>query len=92
MTFLGKCLAIFVLMILPLGLFILFGYLIWRRIFKPDAYKFPFGKSGTDDQTHNYDDEYWYDTNGSSTRDQESEDGASWDLDDSGDDDTGSDD
>jgi len=87
MTLLGKLLAIFVFMVLPIGLFLLFGYFILRRIFKKDAYKSPFGKTGTNTHSFDHDDEFLHDSSGSSPGNNGSDDGASEDFGDSGDDD-----
>lgn len=54
-------------MILPIGLFLMFGYFILRRIFKKDAYKSPFRKTGERVHSFDHDDESWHDSNGSST-------------------------
>ena len=72
MTFLGKCLAIFVFMILPLGMFLMFGYFILRRIFKKDAYKTPFGKSRAGSHSSVHDDDDWIYEGGLSTDDDDS--------------------
>ena len=98
MTFLAKCLAIFVFMILPIGLFLVFGYFILRRVFKKDAYKSPFRKVGKRVHSYDHDDDSWHDSNGSSTGHHFSSGGsfsgagASGDFDDSAGGDAGGDD
>lgn len=89
MTFIVKFLAVIAFIILPIGLLMVFGYFIWRRIFKKHvAYKAPFGKTGIDGSPDEA--EFWYGSSGFSTDDNSSgggafgRGGASGDFDNSG--------